>query len=136
MKEHSLVKGTINCEMKKLPLSIRFKGDVNKVNFFMSFNEPISLEKNELVYSNKREIVIKEDYTDKLLANKNTKPRINFIMQSYLEKEVTVKVTFKGIFHNNSASLLKTKSGKERRDLYNYDQYYGMRLWIPDRVKQ
>lgn len=47
--------------MKKFPLEIKLKGDVHKVNVFISFNKKISLEVNDFVYSNKDLIVLPEE---------------------------------------------------------------------------
>lgn len=125
-----MVKGVINCEMKKFPLEFKLKGDVNKVNVFFSFNKPVSLESNELVYSNTYKIVLPVEYQRKILDPKTS---LKFLIQSYASKSLTIKVTFKGIFNTNASESI---SKYQLENLYDYNKYYQMKLWIPDRLKQ
>jgi len=51
MKRNSIVRGVINCQLKRFPLSIRIKGDATMVNFTLSFNKKVSFDGTEMMFS-------------------------------------------------------------------------------------
>jgi hypothetical protein len=53
MIPNSLIKGTINCEMKQLPLKIKIKGETKKISLFLSFNADVSAEWHDLSFTDK-----------------------------------------------------------------------------------
>lgn len=60
MKRNSIVRGVINCQMKRFPLSIRIKGDATMVDFVLSFNKKVDFDGTEMVFSGKNNILIPE----------------------------------------------------------------------------
>jgi hypothetical protein len=90
----------------------------------------VAFDGKDLKFTSKSEILIPESAQDLIKEHKNG---LFFAITSVIEKEIIVKITFKGLPQN------KAVYGRNADTLvhpHDFDKFLNIKIWIPKRLKE